>query len=165
MHWTSGHPKDTSLEVEKEIRMKRSTLLSMLTVAALAAGGCATQPAVAQPTPPLGGPGARVVELTTAAGPGQPREVRVLVDEPALKLVTIILRQGTALPEHHSPVPVIIQALQGAGTVTAGTERLRIDPAHAVLLAPNVPHAVAPDDGTDLVLLVHHLGRGDETHP
>ena len=77
----------------------------------------------------------------------------------------LFLRQGTVLPEHHSPVPVVIQALQGAGTVTAGTEHFRVDATHAVLLAPNVPHAVAPDDGTDLVLLVQHLGRGEEARP
>jgi quercetin dioxygenase-like cupin family protein len=145
--------------------MKRSTLLPMLAVAVLALGGCATQPTAAPPTPPIGGPAARAVELPTAAGPGQPREVRVLVDEPALKLVTIILRQGTALPEHHSPVPVVIQALQGVGTVTAGSEHFRLDPAHAVLLAPNVPHAVTPDDGTDLVLLVQHAGRREAARP
>jgi len=137
----------------------------MFAVAALALGGCAAQPTAAPPTPPIGGPAARAVELPAVAGPGEPREVRVLVDEPALKLVTIILRQGTALPEHHSPVPVVIQALQGAGTVTAGSEHFRVDPAHAVLLAPNVPHAVAPDDGTDLVLLVQHLGRRAPAQP
>lgn len=82
-----------------------------------------------------------------------------------MKLVTIVLRKGTVLPEHRSPVPVTIQALQGAGTVTAGAERFRIDSTHAVVLAPNVPHAVEPDAGTDLVLLVHHLGRGEEAHP
>ncbi len=145
--------------------MKRSLLLPMFAVAALALGGCAAQPATAPATPPMGGPAARVIELPAAAGSGDPREVRVLVDEPALKLVTIILRQGTARPEHHSPVPVVIQALQGVGTVTAGTEHFRVDAAHAVLLAPNVPHAVAPDDGTDLVLLVQHLGRGEEARP
>lgn len=143
--------------------MKPSTLLSML--AALALGGCAKQPATAQPTPAFDGPAARLVELPAPVGPGQPREVQVLVEEPALKLVTIILRQGTVLPEHHSSVPVTIQALQGAGIVTAGTEQFRIDPAHAVVLAPKVPHAVTPDEGTDLVLLVQHAGRREAAHP
>jgi len=147
-----------------QVLMKRSTLLSMLTVAALTLGGCARQPATAQPAQAFEGPAARVVELPATAGAGQPREVHVLVDEPALKVVTITLRQGTVLPEHNSSVPVTIQALQGAGTVTAGSEQLRIDPAHAVVLAPKVPHAVTPDQGTDLVLLVQHAGRR-EAHP
>lgn len=157
--------------------MKRSFLASSLAVAAVALGGCATQSTAAAPqhapehhalahhAPALGGPAARVVELPPTVGPGQPREVRVLVDEPALELATIVLRRGTLLPEHHAAVPVTIQALQGAGTVIVGAERLRIDATHSVVLAARVPHAVQPDTGTDLVLLVHHLGRGEESHP
>lgn len=147
--------------------MKRSVLAPALVLAALALGGCATQSTAtaAHHAPALGGPAARVVDFPSAVGPGQPREARVLVDEPALKLVTIVLRQGTLLPEHSAPIPVTIQALQGAGTVLVGTERLRIDPTHAVVLAASVSHAVQPDPGADLVLLVHHLGRGAESHP
>ncbi len=155
--------------------MNRSLLASSLALAALAFGGCATQStaaahpapahhALAHHAPALGGPSARVVELPPTVGPGQPREVRVLVDEPALELVSIVLRRGTQLPEHHSRVPVTIQALQGAGAVVVASERLRIDAAHSVVLAAGVPHAVQPDTGTDLVLLVHHLGRGEESH-
>jgi len=59
---------------------------------------------------------------------------------------------------------VTILALQGSGTVVAGSERLHLEPTHAVVLAPNVPHAEEPDPGTDMVLLVHHLGRGEEHH-
>jgi len=147
--------------------MKRSVLAPALALAALALGGCATQSTAtaAHHALAFGGPAARVVDFPSAVGPGQPREVRVLVDELALKLVTIVLRHGTLLPEHHSSVPVTIQALQGVGTVIAGTERFRIDPTHAVVLSASVPHAVQPDPGTDLVLLVHHLGRGEESHP
>ena len=145
--------------------MRRSTLVTTAAIVAFALGGCATQPPASHHMPALAGPTARVVELPVPAGPGEPREVHVLVDEPALKLATIVLRRGTVLPVHQSPVPVTIQALQGAGTVTTGSERFRIDPAHGVVLAPNVPHAVEPDAQTDLVLLVHHLGRGEEAHP
>jgi quercetin dioxygenase-like cupin family protein len=147
--------------------MKRSVLAPALALAALALGGCATQSTAtaAHHALAFGGPAARVVDFPSAVGPGQPREVRVLIDEPALKLVTIVLRQGTLLPEHSAPIPVTIQALQGVGTVIAGTERFRIDPTHAVVLSASVLHAVQPDPGTDLVLLVHHLGRGEESHP
>lgn len=154
--------------------MKHPALTISLAVTALSLGGCATHSAAQQPAAQhhaaphsaatLGGPPARAVELPGPPGAGEPREVRVLVDEPALKLATIVLRGGTVLPTHHSEVPVTIVALQGSGTVVAGQERLRLDPAHAVVLAPRVPHAVEPDAGTDLVLLVHHLGRGEEHH-
>lgn len=140
---------------------------------ALVGCGPAAAPTPIGPAPPAAapapaattGPAARQVELTAAGAGDQPREVRVLVDEPSLKLVTIVLRHGTALPAHRADVPVTIQALEGAGTVVAGGERLAIDRAHAVVLAAGIEHAVEPDPGTDLVLLVHHLGRGHEHRP
>lgn len=135
------------------------------TLFGLSLAACASHSATPAPVVALGGPASRVVELPGPPGPGEPRQVRVLVDEPALELATLILRGGTVLPTHHSEVAVTIVALQGSGTVVAGTERLRLDPTHAVVLAPKVPHAVEPDAGTDLVLLVHHLGRGQEHHP
>ncbi|MBK9262746.1 MAG: hypothetical protein IPM54_23450 [Polyangiaceae bacterium] len=152
--------------------MKRFAIVSVLAIAAFALMGCAAHSpdhhaahsAEHRSAPTLAGPPARAVEFPAPVGNGQPREVRVLVDEPALKLVSIVLRQGTVLPEHHSAVPVTIQAVHGAGTVVAGSERFRIDGSHAVVLAPNVPHAVEPDAGTDIVLLVHHMGRAAEHH-
>lgn len=144
--------------------MMRLVLTSTVALAALSFGGCATQSAAHHHPATLGGPASRVVELPGAPSAGEPREVRVLVDEPALKLASIVLRAGTVLPTHHSEAPVTIMALHGSGTVVAGAERLRLDPTHAVVLAPSVPHSVEPDTGADLVLLVHHLGRGEEHH-
>lgn len=145
--------------------MKQYNLVPIVAVVALALGGCATQSAAAHDAPTLGGPPARIVEFPVAVGTGEPREVRFLVDESVLKLATIVLRQGTVLAEHHAPVPVTIQALQGTGTVTAAGERFRIDREHALVLGPNVAHTVYPDAGTDVVLLVHYLGRGEEAQP
>ncbi len=142
----------------------KSWSLTTLAVAALSLVGCATPSAAHHPPATPGGPESRLIEFPGTPGAGEPREVRVLVDEPALKLASIVLRGGTVLPTHRSEVPVTIMALRGMGTVVAGAERLRVDPTHAVLLAPNVPHAVEPDPGTDLVLLVHHLGRAGEHH-
>ncbi len=144
--------------------MMRPMLTTTLALAALSLLGCAAHPTAPHQTAQLGGPASRVVEFPAKPSAGEPREARVLVDEPALKLVSIVLRGGTVLPTHHSEVPVTIMALQGGGTVVAGTERLRLDPTHAVVLAPKVPHSVEPDAGTDLVLLVHHLGRGKDHH-
>lgn len=145
--------------------MKPTTLLSTLAVAGTTLTGCAAPSAAQHHVASIAAPERRVVDLPGKPAAGQPREVRVLVDEPALKLASIILRGGTVLPTHQSAVPVTITALQGSGAVVAGSERLRLDATHAVVLAPDVPHAVEPDPGTDLVLLVHHLGRGEEHHP
>lgn len=155
--------------------MHASLVLPALSLAALAACAAATpaaqtttgEPAATATHAPalLTGAAQRLVELPPAASAGPPRQVQVLVDEPALKLATIVLRQGTVLPTHQSAVPVTIVALHGAGTVVAGTERLRLDPAHAVMLAAGVPHAVEPDATADLVLLVHHLGQAASPAP
>lgn len=144
--------------------MRHLFTIPALTALALASGGCATQAGAMHPTLETGGASVRALELPALAGPGQAREVRVLIDEAAVKLVTITLRQGTVLPEHQAAGPVTIQALQGAGTVTAGAERVRLDAAHAVFLAPDVAHSVEPDAGTDLVLLVYHLRGGGRAH-
>lgn len=138
---------------------------------ALGLGACATHQTTA-PTPThaeaFSGPPFRQVDMPPPPGPGQAREVRVLIDQPALKLATIVLRSGTVLPVHDSAATVQIVALHGAGTVVVGTERQRIDATHSVLLAPRVPHAVEPDPGTDLTLLVyhaHHCAHLEEVHP
>lgn len=162
--------------------MKPRFTTSVVTILALTLADCASRSAPAhdpaakhappadqntaseEPMPRFGGPAVRGIEFPVPPGAGEPREVRVLVDEPPMKLVTIVLRGGTVLPEHHSAVPVTIQALEGGGTVITGKKRLRIDRSHAVVLAENVPHAVEPDAETDLVLLVHHHGRSDGKH-
>ena len=93
---------------------------------------------------------------------GPDREVSVVLDAPHLKIVSIALRRGTVLPEHVAPVPVIIQAAAGAGTVILGDQRVHLDGTHPVSLAPNVPHAVEPEAGTDVTLVVFHV-RGRAT--
>lgn len=149
--------------------MRHSHALLATVASALALAACAsTPPAPSQPAPapaPVAEvPRSRVIELPTAVGPGQPKEARVLMNEAPLKLATIILRGGTVMPDHAAPVPVTILALAGAGVITVGDERLPVDAGHAVFLGPNVVHAVVPDAGADLVLVVHHLGKGED-HP
>lgn len=101
----------------------------------------------------------RPLEIPAPSGESD-RQVSVILDAPHLKIASIALRRGTPLPEHTAPVPVVIQAASGAGTVLLGEQRVRIDATHFVTLAPNEPHAVEPDAGADLTLLVFHLRGG-----
>ncbi len=156
----------------------KKTIPFLISILGVAAAGCASTTPVTPATtttPPSAvvqdshaqAPAAsvsRVFELPGTPGAGTPREVKMLVELPELKVATIILRKGTVLPPHNSKRQVTIVALQGAGTVTAGTETFRIDATHAVVLAPGVQHEVAPDAATDLVLLVHHAGAEVEQH-
>lgn len=148
----------------KKRHLVPAALTLALALAPLTATGCASTSAAGPQAAAFEGPPARVLELPTAPGEGKPREVQILLDVPALKLATIVLRQGTVLPDHSASVPVTIMALSGAGVVTAGEERLQLDPGHAVVLGPDVVHAVVPEPGTDMVVLVHHLGRGEHKH-
>lgn len=157
----------------------KSAFLALTASGALAAGGCATAAASpsstdhahhdaahdahhAAPAADVGPP-ARIVDLTPPTGT-TPKEMKLLVDTPALKLASLTLRGGTILPDHDGDVPVMIVAQRGKGVVVANGERLPIDVDHAVFLAPKVRHAVEPEPGTDLVLLVYHLGQGQERH-
>ncbi|MCC6646495.1 MAG: AraC family ligand binding domain-containing protein [Polyangiaceae bacterium] len=143
----------------------KPTLLCLVAAGSLALG-CASKPACPAHHPggaaPAGDAGAQVraLELPGTPGAGQPREPRVVAEAHGLKVATIVLRGGAVLPEHHAKSRVTIVALSGAGTLVVGSARHRLDATHAVLLGPGVPHSVEPDAGTDLVLLVHHLGGG-----
>lgn len=151
--------------------MNRETAIAIICACA-AAAGCASEPPPASAAPPpasaapasaapaSAAPASTALDLPVPPGAGKPLEVKVLIDTPRLKLVTIVLRGGTALPEHTTPVPAMIQAISGAGTVVLPGERKRVDAAHMVVLAPGAPHSVEPDPGTDLVLLVSHLRGG-----
>jgi quercetin dioxygenase-like cupin family protein len=103
--------------------------------------------------------GARVdpLRIPREAGPGEPREAKVILDNPFMKVLVITLRAGTTLPAHTATVPITIQAIAGAGTVRANGTETRIDREHLVALSPRVPHEVTPDAGTDLVLLVQQM--------
>lgn len=119
------------------------------TAVALVGSALIAPPAVACPT--------HAVALPTQAGPGQPKEVKELLDTPFVKLVTITLRGGTVLTEHAAPVAVTIQALSGSGIVRTGDKKERVSAGQLVLIGPNALHEVTPDGKGDLVLLVHYL--------
>ncbi len=97
------------------------------------------------------------VPLPAAGTKGPPLEVRVLLDTPFTKLVSITLRDGTKLPEHTAPHAVTIQALRGRGVVVSGATRDPLGPDAMVLLGPGTAHEVTPAGKDELVLLVTHL--------
>lgn len=103
---------------------------------------------------------ARTFELPSQAGAGEDKEVSVLLDESHLKLATIALRRGTALPRHSAPVPTTIQVLAGDGVIYAGSEAVPVSTGTILALAADEEHAVTPAPESDMLLLVHYL-RGE----
>ena len=100
---------------------------------------------------------ARSLDIPAADPAGPDLQTHLLLDSAAVKLMSIRLRAGAILPEHASDLPVLIEAVAGAGAVAIGDRRLPIDASRVVSLAPAVRHAVTADAGSELVLLVHHL--------
>ena len=94
----------------------------------------------------------------TAEGPG--KEVAVLAELPAVKIVSITLRARTVLPEHAAPVPVTIEVVHGAAVLTAMGASVPLSPGALVVLDAGTPHAVTPVDEEPVTLLVHHLLGG-----
>lgn len=139
------------------------TLLALLTLAA----ACATSaPVVDAPPAPLAAPApaqpaSQVVALPRTGADGPGKEVAMVLQTPRVKLATITLRGGTVLGEHATPMEVTIVTLSGGGDlVLGGGERVRLDPGHMVVLAPNTPHAVEPHGEEELILLIHHIKSG-----
>ena len=59
--------------------------------------------------------------LQNTIGPGSDKQVATLFAGPGRRLVQITLRQRARLAAHTSPVPITIQCVAGAGTLTSTT--------------------------------------------
>jgi quercetin dioxygenase-like cupin family protein len=108
-------------------------------------------------------PGYHIVSVPTAAGAGEARETKVVLETPHVKLATVILRKGTVLEEHSSPMAVTVHVISGRGTIEMGDSKEIVGPGSVLALSPDKKHLVRPDTGADMILLVHHLkspGRG-----
>lgn len=121
----------------------------------LLAGVLAAGSAVAAPPS-----GLHPVEVAPPAAEGAPKEVTVLADLPAVKIVAITLRAGTPLPEHTAPVPVTLQAAYGAAVLSVAGATTPLAQGSFVVLDAGTPHAVIPVDGSPVTVLVHHHKAG-----
>ncbi len=136
--------------------------------------GCASTPSTTSPSTPddhhHGEPSIdagknpaepfRPLAIPPANESGDNVQVTRLLDEPHATILSIRLRHGAEFPTHNAPVPVIIQAASGSGTVILGNDRVPIGNGRFVTLAPKIKHSVLPDSDADLVLLVTQLRGG-----
>ncbi len=81
-------------------------------------------------------------------------------ENPALKVGLISLRGGATMPEHASPLAVLLTASSGRGTVVTATGSYALDAAHAVFLPGGEKHSVTAQDGEVLHIAVLALKRG-----
>lgn len=103
------------------------------------------------------------ITLPTTEPPGS-KPATVLLQSPAVKIVTIRVKAGGTLREHSAPSNVLVQAASGSGSLVAGTEKYPLNANQMVVIPANASHSVVADSGSDLVLVIHHYGGGGHAH-
>ncbi|MDP1825265.1 MAG: hypothetical protein Q8L48_18555 [Archangium sp.] len=83
----------------------------------------------------------------------------------AVKVGLISLQGGARMPEHASPLPVLLTAASGRGTVTTATGSYALDPGHAVFLPGGERHAVLAEQGEVLRIAVVAIKGGAPAAP
>lgn len=84
----------------------------------------------------------------------------------ALKVGLISLQGGARMPEHASPMPVLLTASSGRGTVTTVSgATYALDRTHAVFLPGGERHAVLAAEGEVLQIAVVALKGGAPAAP
>lgn len=93
----------------------------------------------------------QVLPLQTTIGPGKDKQVDLLFDGPARKIVQITLRNHAVLNEHRAAVPITIQCVAGSGTLTAG-DALQLTQGVLVTIEPNVLHEIKAQPEVSILL-------------
>jgi quercetin dioxygenase-like cupin family protein len=76
----------------------------------------------------------------------------VLFHEPGIRGLLLHLNADEQIPEHSTPGSISVQCLQGDVIFAAGEEQITLSPGSLVSLAPAVPHRLAAQQ--DSLLLV-----------
>ena len=79
---------------------------------------------------------------------------RVVVDNPALRVVVFAFDEGELLTEHTSTRAVVVQLLDGAIRFTVGQVQHPMVPGDVIYLAPGEQHALVADAPSHLSLVM-----------
>lgn len=79
---------------------------------------------------------------------------RVVVNNPALRVVVFAFDEGELLTDHSSPRAVVVQLLDGAIRFTVGDEEHPMAPGDVIYLAPGERHALVADAPSHLSLVM-----------
>ncbi len=82
---------------------------------------------------------------------------RVVVNNPALRVVVFAFDEGELLTEHSSPRAVVVHLLDGAIRFTVGEDEHRLVPGDVVYLAPGERHALVAEAPSRLSLVMVDL--------
>ena len=79
---------------------------------------------------------------------------RVVVNNPALRVVVFAFDEGELLTDHSSPRAVVVQLLDGAIRFTVGDVEHAMSPGDVIYLAPGERHALVADRPSRLSLVM-----------
>ncbi|GAA4400968.1 hypothetical protein GCM10023168_10110 [Fodinibacter luteus] len=79
---------------------------------------------------------------------------RVVVNNPALRVVVFAFDEGELLTEHSSPRAVVVHLLDGAIRFTVGDDEHTMAPGDVLYLAPGERHALVADAPSRLSLVM-----------
>jgi len=77
-----------------------------------------------------------------------------LIHRGPLRVLLFTLEPGSQLPEHQAPGHVVIQCLRGDLAVTAAGSQHRLGTGEALILDPDVTHAVEAFAASEMLLTV-----------
>lgn len=103
-----------------------------------------------------------LVQVPDFSPEGGKKDVTVLSVSDTLKVANVILRAGTTLPTHSTPVPATILILKGQGVIHVGGTKTKVKEGSLIILEAGQPHDVVPEEGSDMQLLVHYLLGADQ---
>lgn len=73
---------------------------------------------------------------------------RLVLDMPAVGIINLLMEAGEQVPAHKTPVDVLFQVVEGAGTVSVGDESQVVRTGDIVVSPAQIPHALIADQGT-----------------
>lgn len=79
---------------------------------------------------------------------------RVVVNNPALRVVVFAFDEGELLTEHASPRAVVVQLLDGSIRFTVGEDEHAMVPGDVIYLAPGEHHSLVADAPSHLSLVM-----------
>lgn len=86
---------------------------------------------------------------------------RVVVNNPAVRVVLFAFAEGELLTEHASPKAVVVHLLDGSVRFSVGEVEHRMSPGDVIYLAPGERHALVADAASHLSLVMVDAGSPD----
>lgn len=78
---------------------------------------------------------------------------QLVANTAGMRAVVFGLEPGQAIPPHTSTSTVLMQAVEGRGRFRVGDEERAVRPGDVAICPPRVPHALAADSDSRLIVL------------